>query len=128
MSAANVELVHAAYAAWERGDIDWMVAHSDPDIEIFQPPEIPDSKSYRGYAGVREVYEDWPKQWDYFRMELLEVIDVSDTQVISVARHHLRARDLDLVQEFAYLHTFRDGKGIRLDMYSTRDEAISAAS
>jgi ketosteroid isomerase-like protein len=113
MSAATVELVYATYAAWERGDIEWLVAHSDPDIEIVQPPELPDSKSYWGYAGVRDMFEDWPKQWDDFRVELLEVIDISDTQAISVTRHYLRAREMDLAQDFSYLHTLRNGKGIR---------------
>ncbi len=128
MSAATVELVYATYAAWERGDIEWLVAHSDPDIEIVQPTELPDSKSYWGYAGVRDMFEDWPKQWDDFRVELLEVIDISDTQAISVTRHYLRAREMDLAQDFSYLHTLRNGKGIRFEMYLTREEALRAAS
>ena len=127
MSSAIVELVREGFAAWERGDIDWIIEHSDPGIEIIQPREVPDSKSYRGHDGVHEAFEDWPMQWDEFRAELLDVIDVSDTQAVSVTRHYLRARGIEMEQEVSYVHTFRDGLGIRWEMYLTRDEALKAA-
>ncbi|HEX3562375.1 MAG TPA: nuclear transport factor 2 family protein [Solirubrobacterales bacterium] len=127
MSRENVELVREGYAAWERGDIDGIVEGVTPDVEIVQPPEVPDSKTYRGKAGVVEAFADWPKQWDEFRAELLEVIDISDTKVVSVTRHYLRARDIDIEQEVAYVHTFRGDLIVRWEMFFTRDEALEAA-
>jgi ketosteroid isomerase-like protein len=127
MSQENVAMVRGGFAAWERGDIEAIIEFSDPEIEIIQPPEVPDSKSYRGHAGVREAFEDWPKQWEEFRAELLDVVDVSETQTISTTRHHLRARGIDIDQEVAYLYTFRDGLVIRCEMYLTRAEALEAA-
>jgi ketosteroid isomerase-like protein len=127
MSQETVEIVREGYAAWERGEIDLIVEGADPDVEIVQPPEVPDSKTYRGKAGVVEAFADWPKQWDEFRTELVEVIDVSDTKVISVSRHYLRARDIDIEQEVANVHTFRDGLLIRWEIFFTRAEALEAA-
>jgi ketosteroid isomerase-like protein len=119
--------VREGHAAWERGDIGRIVEGVDPHVEIVQPPEVPDSKTYRGKAGVIEAFADWPKQWDEFRAELLEVIDVSDTKTVSVTRHYLRARDIDVEQEVAYVHTFRDGLVVRWEMFFTREEALEAA-
>jgi len=127
MSQENVELVCAGYAAWERGDVDLIVERAAPDIEIVQPPEVPDAKTYRGKAGVIEAFADWPEQWDEFRAELVEVIDVSDTKAISVARHYLRARGMDVEQEVAYVHTFLDGLVVRWEMFFTREQALEAA-
>ena len=127
MSEENVEAIRETYAAWKRGDIEWMIERSDPEIEIIQPPEVPDSKTYRGHAGVRETFEDWPKQWDEFRVELVDVIDVSETQTFSVTRHYLRARGIDMEQEVTYVHTSRDGLAIRVEMFFTREEALEAA-
>jgi hypothetical protein len=127
MSEENLELVRAGYAAWERGDIESIVEGADPEIEIVQPPEVPDAKSYRGKEGVIEAFADWPKQWDEFHAELVEVIDVSDTKAISVARHHLRARGMEVEQEVAYVHTFRDGLVVRWEMFFTREQALAAA-
>jgi uncharacterized protein len=127
MTQENVELVRAGYAAWERGDLDVIVERADPEIEIVQPPEVPDAKTYRGKAGVIEAFADWPKQWDEFRAELMEVIDVSDTKAVSVARHYLRARGMDVEQEVAYVHTFRDGLVVRWEMFFSREQALEAA-
>jgi len=127
MSEENVELVREGYAAWNRGDIDLIIEGAHPEIEIVQPPEVPDSKTYSGKAGVAEAFADWPKQWDDFRAELLEVIDVSDTKVVSVSRHQLRARDIEIEQEVSYVHTFRDGLVVRWEMFFTRDAALEAS-
>jgi ketosteroid isomerase-like protein len=76
---------------------------------------------------MSEALEDWPKQWDEFRVELVEVVDASDTQVISVGRHHVRARDMEMEQEVFNVHTFRGDLLIRWDIYLTRSEALEAA-
>ena len=127
MSQENVELVREGYAAWERGDIDRIVELSAPDVEIVQPSEVPDSKTYLGKTGVVEAFADWPKQWDEFRSELLEVIDVSDTKAVSVVRQYLRARDIDMEHEMASVHTLRDGLVVHWEMFFTRAEALEAA-
>lgn len=91
MSADQVELVRAVYAAWERDDIAFILEHSDPEIVIVQPPEVPDAKSYRGHEGVVQSFQDWPSQWEEFRAELIEVIDVDEDRVISVNRQNPRS-------------------------------------
>jgi ketosteroid isomerase-like protein len=85
---------------------------SHPDVVIVQPPEVPDAKSYEGRAGIAEAFEDWPSQWEDFRMDLLEIVDVSDTQVVSIARQRGRGAHSGIEMDFniAYLNTFRDGK------------------
>ncbi len=127
MSEENVELVQHFYAAWERGDMEWILDHSDPEIEIVQPPEVPDAKSYRGREGLLQSFEDWPKQWEEFRAELIQTIDVDEDRVISVNRQYLRARDIDLQEELAFLHTMQDGRLTRVDMFLSLDKARKAA-
>lgn len=122
-----MELVQHFYAAWERGDMEWILDHSDPEIEIVQPPEVPDAKSYRGREGVLQSFEDWPKQWEEFRAELIQTIDVDEDRVISVNRQYLRARDIDLKEELAFLHTMQDGRLTRVDMFLSLDKARKAA-
>jgi ketosteroid isomerase-like protein len=127
MSQENVEAIREFYDAWRRGDMAWILERSDPAIEIVQPPEVPDSKTYRGHAGVIEAFEDWPSQWDEWRFELVEVIDVDEIRVISVSRHDLRARGIEMQQEVAYLHMIERELAVRVEMYFTRDQALVAA-
>lgn len=126
MPKAIADLAREAYAAFERGDIDWNLKHSHPDVEIVQPAEVPDSKTYRGHQGMRDAFADWPAQWDEFRVELLETIEMDDERVLSLSRHHMRARGLEMDTEVANVLTFRDGKLLRWEMFFGRDQALEA--
>ena len=128
MSEENVEVVRQTYAAWERGDIQAIVHLCDPEIVIVQPPEVPDSKSYRGHPGVLEAFEDWPKQWDEFEAKLGGVIDVGDRHVISINEQSLGARGMSIKQNAFFLHTCENGKQLRVDMFLTQEEAEAAAA
>ena len=58
----------------------------------------------------------------------MELIDVDDERVISVTRHHGRGSESGIEMDFAvaYLHTLRDSKLVRLDMFFSRDQALEA--
>jgi ketosteroid isomerase-like protein len=128
MSQENVELVETTWSAFQRGDVAFMRQTCRPDVVIVQPPEVPDTKTYSGLDGVREAVEDWPKQWEDFRFEVLEIIDVSDSQVVSVTRHHGRgtASGIQMDAIVAYVHTMTDGKLARLDMFFSKEQAVKA--
>jgi ketosteroid isomerase-like protein len=125
-----VELVRQGFDAFERGDVEAMREGSHPDVVIVQPPEVPDAKSYEGHAGIAEAFEDWPSQWEDFHMDLLEVVDVNDTQVVAIARQRGRGAHSGIEMDFnvAYLNTFRDGKLARMEMFMSREQALAAAS
>ena len=127
MSEENVGIVRAQYAAWERQDIQSIVDTCAPDVEIIQPAEVPDSKSYRGHEGVVAAFEDWPRQWDVFRITLGRIVDAPDDRVISMHSQHLEARGMNLDQEVAFVHTFDKGKMVRLDMFLSSEQALHAA-
>jgi ketosteroid isomerase-like protein len=50
------ELVRRILEAFNRGDVEAVIAAFDEDCEISEPPEMPDSPAvgYRGHAGVRD--------------------------------------------------------------------------
>ena len=95
---------------------------------IVQPPEVPDAKTYQGRGAIVEAMEDWPKEWDDFRLDLLEVVDISDDLVVSVARHRGRGRESGIEMDFEvfYVHRARDGKLARLEMFFSREQALDA--
>jgi uncharacterized protein len=127
MPEENAEIVRAQYAAWERQDIQSIVDTCAPDVVVVQPAEVPDSKSYRGLDGVVAAFEDWPKQWDVFRLTLGRIIDAPEDRVVSVHSQHLEARGVILDQEVAFVHTFDEGKMVRLDMFLSPEQAFAAA-
>lgn len=120
-------LVREMYEAWARKDIDFIVARCDPEIVIVQPPEVPDSKTYHGHAGVVESFRDWPAQWDHFKITFRDVIEVGDAQAISVHIQHLGARGVSFDQEVASVHTFEGETMTRVEMFLSAEAARAAA-
>jgi ketosteroid isomerase-like protein len=76
---------------------------------------------------VIEAFGDWPKQWDELRVELLQVIDVDETRVVPLTRQYMRARDMEIEQDVAFVYTLKDRKIIGWDAYFTFDQALEAA-
>ena len=128
MSQENVELTREAWEAFQRGDVAFMQALMGPDVTIVQPPEIPDAKSYEGRDAALQGWEDWPKQWEDFRLELIEVIDVSDDVLISVTRQSGRGRESQIEMDFeVYFVTHgKPRKTERIEMFFSREQALKA--
>ena len=57
MSQENVDTLQAVYAGIATGDLSMLFELCDPDVEVTEPPEIPDSSSYHGHDGIRAVFE-----------------------------------------------------------------------
>jgi ketosteroid isomerase-like protein len=128
MSQENVELVRLGYEAFREGNWELVQENSHPDLVIVQPPEVPDAKTYRGPHAFADAAADWPSQWEDFKLELVELIDVDDERVIAVTRHHGRGAESGIEMDFtvAYLNTLRDSKLARVDMFFSRAQALGA--
>src|ERR1700704_1885768 len=100
MSQENVELVRLGYEALLGGDLALLEEFTLPDAVMIQPPEVPDAKTYEGSGAIREAMEDWPAQWEDFRMDLVEIIDVSDDVVVAVTRHRGRGHESGIEMDF----------------------------
>ena len=59
MSQENVEIVRAAYDAFERGDLDAVSELHDPAIEWQTSAEDPDAATHRGRVAVRHYFEGY---------------------------------------------------------------------
>jgi len=122
------ELVEEGYAAFARGEVEFLVEHSDPDIEIIESPALPGARVYRGHDGLRRAIDNWTGAWDEFRIDLERVIDAGRERVITIARHHGRGRSSGALVEtrVVNVHTGRGGKSVRWEGFASLDEAFAA--
>jgi ketosteroid isomerase-like protein len=129
MSQENVEIVRSGFELLQQGDLTLFEDWTTPDLVIVQPPEVPDAKTYKGRAAVAEAWQDWPDQWEDFRLDLIEVVDVSDNVVVSETRHRGRGRESGIEMDFRvfYVHRLRDGQLARMEMFFSREQALVAA-
>ena len=129
MSQEWVDLVRLGFEAIERGDMAVYDGMTTEGLVLVQPPEVPDAKTYEGRGAIVESLEDWPKQWEDFRMDLIEIIDAGDEVAVSVTRHRGRGRESGIEMDFEvfYVQRGRNGRLARIDMFFSREQALEAA-
>jgi ketosteroid isomerase-like protein len=128
MSEEWVDLVRLGFEAIQRGDMAAFDGMTTEDLVMVQPPEVPDSKTYEGRDAIADSLEDWPKQWEDFRMDLIEIIDAGDEAAVMVTRHRGRGRESGIEMDFEvfYVQRGRDGKLARTEMFFSREQALEA--
>ena len=125
MSQDNVEIMRAAYEAFDRGDPVALFELLAPDIE-WQAIEDPVAK--HGVEGVLESVGSWFQVWDDFHIEAEEFIDGGE-HVIAVVmeRGRVAGSDEQVNQRFFQVWTIRDGKIVAFREYKTKRDATEAA-
>jgi ketosteroid isomerase-like protein len=126
MSEENVEIVRSILANWKRGDytsIEW--AH--PDIEFIAPL---DTIETRGLDEMGHRWREFLGAWEHFATTPERFIDLGDDLVLALVRFQGRGRASGAPTTSysgGQLFTLRNGKVVRLVLYSTREEALEAA-
>ena len=115
MSERDVEVVLRGLDAFNRGDIDGLIAEVAPAVVweeggvVF--PDLP--PAYHGPDGVRRWYEEAiVEAWESFSAELLESRDEGDGKVVQVYRIRGRGRGsgVDVDMRIVQTITVRDGQ------------------
>jgi ketosteroid isomerase-like protein len=115
--------------AYSAGDLDWVIAHTHPELEIVQPPEFPDARTYRGVDGLIDALLDWPREWEDFAVEPTRIFALDDRAVVSaVHRGRSRRMEVEVEAEIVWLFAFEDGRTRRWDMFMSVEDALGAAS
>jgi ketosteroid isomerase-like protein len=129
MSEENVELTLLMIDAFNRRDVEAVIALTDP--EAVWSPAIEalteGSRTYRGHAGTRQYYKDLAEFADESHFELSEARDLGD-QVLVLGRLSMRfASGVELDQEGGGIFTWRNGKCVETRPWLSRAEALKAA-
>jgi ketosteroid isomerase-like protein len=127
MSAENVELARRGYDALTREGVNGILGFLDPEIEIVEAEGIPGARTYRGHAGLAEAFAVVDEAFDELRFEPEEIVDVDD-RVVVVVRMAGRGKgsQAEVSAVVAHVWTVREGKGVRMDMFGSREEALAA--
>jgi ketosteroid isomerase-like protein len=127
MSRADIEHMRRGVEHFRRtGEALW--AEMAPDCEMHDH-DLPDAVTYRGHEGWREWRSHFSEAWDSDALELEEYIDAGDGRVVLLARLSARGKGsgVEVERREGIMWTIRDGKTVRIDYYSSPDEALEAA-
>lgn len=108
-------MVRRGLEAFNRGDIEGLVAEVDPDVVweegglVF--PDLP--PAYHGPDGVRRWWQEAiVEAWESFRADLLDLHDEGEGKVVQVYRLRGRGRQsgIDVDMQVIQVITVRDGR------------------
>jgi ketosteroid isomerase-like protein len=125
----NLELARAGYEAFQRSDLEGVLALTDPEVEIYLPPTLPNSGTFRGHQGYMTWIGQWLEAWEDFKIEVLAMEPVGERHVVTTIHQTAvgRGSGIPVEMDIAYMSDIRDRKVVALQMYQTREEAIRIA-
>ena len=128
MTSSNLEIVERGFEAFNAEGIDGILPFIHRDFEATTPPELAsEPDTYRGHDGMRRWFDSFYEVMDEIRWDARDFREVGDRIVVEFT---LRARGkttgLAFGQEAVMVWELQDGKAIRLSLYPTLDEALSA--
>jgi ketosteroid isomerase-like protein len=132
MSSENVEVVRRLIEANRSEDlelaIDTAVALCDPRVEFTSVMAAVEPETYHGHDGIRRYFSELAESWDEWRMEVEEVFAADPDTAVAVFRSHLIGKDSGATvgARRAMVCGFSQGKLIRGEVYSSREEALRA--
>jgi ketosteroid isomerase-like protein len=125
---SNVELLRAAYDAWNRDDCAAWLELLDPEIEISTSGVFPDfAPLYRGRGEAANFWRRLREPWEAFRIEVDHIEEEGDC-VIAAIRFCARGADsgVEVDMRFANAIRVRDGLATKLANRRTPEEAREA--
>jgi ketosteroid isomerase-like protein len=129
VSRENLEVVQRWFEAFNEKGVEGIIPFVHPDFVAVTPPDLAsEPDTYRGPSGLRRWFDSFYEVMDDIRWDGHGFHEAGDRVVVEFT---LRARGkttkLDFGQDAVMVWELRDGKAIRVDLYPTLDEAMSAA-
>jgi ketosteroid isomerase-like protein len=124
MSKENVEIVRAAFEAWNAGDMDALRESYDPGIIWRAPEGWPEPGPYVGREAVMRQLEQMRETWDADTLEpISDFIDAADRIVVrEIWRGAGYGPDANL--EITCVFTVRKGRIFGIEFFWDHVEAL----
>ena len=123
----NVELVRQGHAAWNKGDMEAMLALLHPDIEFVTSGVFPGlDPVYGGHDGFKKFWRDFRGTWQSLHLAIHELRDC-DERVIALVTFEARGRDgLEVARQTGSVWAFRAGLTVRIENQGDWTKALEA--
>jgi ketosteroid isomerase-like protein len=128
-SESAVALVRRGYEAWNRGDVEGVLAFLDPEIEWRGYTHIPESGALEGREEVREWLERFLDAWEELEIEVTEVLEAGD-QVVALVGFRALGKGSGIQVEGgvdAHVWTVRGGHAVAVTFYQGTRDALKDA-
>jgi ketosteroid isomerase-like protein len=130
MSDDNVEIIRRGFETMQRDGWQTLFSLIDPEFELTTPPDLAmEPDTYRGEAGLRRYFESFEDA-----MEDIQIVPEGEflgagEKVFVPFRLSARGREtgIEATQHAFQVWTMRAGKGLRVEIFAWREQALEAA-
>ena len=127
MEKGAAELVREIIEAFNRADVDGVLARFDRGFEWRTLADTPAAGTYTGHAQVRRYIEDWLATFDDLRMDAGEVLEQGERVVVAVHGYGRgSASGIEVDTRYCQVWTVRDGAAVRMEEHESWDQALTA--
>ena len=116
-------------AAFNRDGIDAAIEYLDPELDWVAPPEWLEDRIYHGHEGIRRLAYMWTSQFEDYRLEPQEFIDLGGGRGVLLINQRGRipsSNDM-IEQPVGWIVEIRDGKLFRVEIFFSWEETLAAA-
>ena len=124
-----MQVVRAWFDAFSRGDTPALLKLFDPSVAFTPILEAPDVQTFHGHEGLMQgIAQVSTEIWDDFSAEPREMRDFDD-HVLASLRWWGRGPNsgIQVEVDICALYAFRKGKIVRLQLFSSEQQALEAA-
>jgi ketosteroid isomerase-like protein len=128
MSEENVEIVRAAFDAWNRGDHDELLRMWGKDAEFYPLRAQLEGRAYRGPDGLREFIAELAEEWEDVHFDVGEIREAGE-KMVGFGRFHARgkASGVDIDVPLGMVGVVRNGSIVYARFLSDPADALEAA-
>jgi ketosteroid isomerase-like protein len=131
MSQENVEIMRAAFEAWNARDMEAVFAHFHPELVYHPRADEPDPSPHVGRDAYERLVYGFIDTFSEVTIEILEVIDAGDHVITSTVLHVVlrgqgSASGAGVSDTYVFVFKLRDGLVVEGWEYRTKQEALEA--
>jgi ketosteroid isomerase-like protein len=125
----RIELVRRGFDAYQGGDIEAVLDHFDPEMELQTADGLPNAGTYRGHEGFARWAQQWEEAWDDFRPEPGKIEAVGERHAVAEVLQKGRGRGSGVEVEMTagYVFEYVGGRAIYVALHPTFNEAMGVA-
>ena len=128
MSQENVKLLRERYRQANAGGFAAIADFFASEFTMDAPQGVESAQAH-DKAGLQEWFRKMDEIWEGLTFDPIEISALDAERVIAVVQTSGRGKGSGMAidQTLTHLWTLRDGKAVRIEGYSTKQEALEAA-
>ena len=129
MSQENVQIVRAAFEAWNAGELQDVLSSFHPELVYHPRADEPDPSPHVGRDAYEQLASGFADSFSEVTFEVLELIDAGDHVVTSTVLHavlHGSASGAGVSDTYVFVYKLREGLIVEGWEYRTKEEALEA--